>query len=344
MPKLEELEKTAEDLHRKENPEVYGDAPGAKVVQGEDGKPAKTDPKAPENPATADLKNQGLQVQPPGKGNEPPKGGETVEQLQHRLSVLSGMLKKESEAAARLRGEVEAMRNENSVLKAEINSLKTQPANLNPGKAVPASGDLIGKIREEMGDEFANGVVALVDQKTDEKIAKLRQEFAPLQEQVKTVQTNQVKSAGQRFFEDLATEVPRFYDINGTGNSDGNKDFLGWLGLQDPMSGRTYQELLEEAHATYDARRAARIIKAWPGYAAFMASPTTPVNPQIPEELITPGTKRGTGPDAPKPEAALTPDEIQKFQNDVSRGLYRGRESEQKAMQARIDKMLEQLG
>ena len=330
-PTLQDLEKQAEELHRKENPALYGDDPAK-------GNPASADPKTPENPASADLKNQGLQVQQPK--NEPPKEGD-IEPLQHRLSVVSGMVRTESAERVRLKAEMETFRSENAALKAENTSLKSQLAKQ---EQIPASGDLIGKIREEMGNEFANGVEALIDQRTDQKIASLRQEFAPLQEQVKTVQTNQVKSASQRFFEDLAAEIPRFYDLNGTGNGDGNKDFLVWLAMQDPISGRTYQELLEEAHSVYDSKRAARIIKTWPGYAGFMGASPKPVSPKVPEELVTPEAKRGTVSDAPKPEAAITLEEIQKFQNDVARGFYRGREKEQKAMQARVEKMLEQLG
>lgn len=277
-------------------------------------------PQVPGNTAPAAPQAGGLPTGPAG------------EDYRQKFEVLQGKYNAE---VPRLHAELREVRTLLAAAQAQISALQNQPPS-NQVQGKTGNSDALNKIRAEFGDELADGFLALIEAKSEEKAAKVRQEFAPIAERVNTVETRQVKSAGQRFFEDLRKEVPKFDQLNGTGNGDGHPEFLSWLGSFEPYAGKTYQSLLEDAYSALDAQRAARIVKAWPGYAAYTAPPAAPsVNPQV-ESLIDPGPSRPNTQPTGQTKPTYTQDQIRAFYDEVRRGLWRTREPERAAKDADI--------
>lgn len=64
----------------------------------------------------------------------------------------------------------------------------------------------------------------------------------------------------RRFYENLTVFIPKWRKINE------NEGFLVWLQTTEPLSGRSYQQLLDDAAADLDVNRVAAIFKTWPKY------------------------------------------------------------------------------
>lgn len=153
----------------------------------------------------------------------------------------------------------------------------------------------------------------------------LRQMQANVVPQVQAVAHRQQVSAEQQFWADLASIVPNFRDING------NAAFQSWLLEADPLTGITRQTYLDDAQRSLDARRVSNFFHTWletTGQATVAQSTARPTSSEL-EKQVTPGRSRGTGTPASANKAkTYTPQDIQKFFNDVRSGKYKGREPE----------------
>jgi hypothetical protein len=87
----------------------------------------------------------------------------------------------------------------------------------------------------------------------------LKGENAKLKGSVDAVGHSVAKTAQDRYYDTLEEAVPDIWTIN--------KDpkWLEWLGQEDPLTGKTRQELLEEAQGNLDANRVARFFKTFSG-------------------------------------------------------------------------------
>lgn len=144
--------------------------------------------------------------------------------------------------------------------------------------------------------------------------------------QVQNLATRQQMSAEQQFWSDLAAAVPNFREING---QDG---FQNWLLEADPLTGITRQTYLEDAQRGLDARRVANFFHTWlemTGQAAVAQTPSRAVAASELEKQVAPGRSRSAGSaNASSKPKVYTPQDIQKFFNDVRAGRYKGRETE----------------
>ena len=162
-----------------------------------------------------------------------------------------------------------------------------------------------------------------------QRLAAIEQMLSQMQAnvvpQVQAVAHRQQVSAEQQFWADLSALTPNFRDING------NAAFQSWLLEADPLTGITRQTYLEDAQRSLDARRVANFFRAWldiTGQATGAQSPGRAVNPEL-EKQVTPGRSRGSGTPATANKAKVyTPQDIQKFFDDVRTGKYRGREQD----------------
>ena len=143
--------------------------------------------------------------------------------------------------------------------------------------------------------------------------------------QVQAVAQRQQMSAEQQFWADLASAVPNFRDING------NEAFQSWLLEADPLTGITRQTYLDDAQRALDARRVANFFRTWleiTGQATVAQSTSQASNSEL-EKQVAPGRSRGSGSPAASNKAKVySPQDIQKFFNDVRSGKYKGREQE----------------
>ena len=169
-----------------------------------------------------------------------------------------------------------------------------------------------------------------------EELFSVAQRIAQLEQALRQVQTNvvpqvqavahrQQMTAEQQFWADLSAAVPNFRQVNDT------PDFQSWLLQADPLTGITRQTYLDDAQRSLDAGRVANFFRTWlesTGQAA-VAQSTGPAASSELEKQVSPGRSRSTGtPATAKQGKVYTPQDIQKFFNDVRQGKYKGREQD----------------
>jgi len=169
-----------------------------------------------------------------------------------------------------------------------------------------------------------------------EELLPMEQRFAQMEQMFKQMQTNVVPqvqavvqrqqvSAEQGFWAELTSVVPNFRQIND------NDAFQSWLLAADPLTGITRQTYLDDAQRSLDAKRVANFFRAWlesTGQATVAQSTGRAQNSEL-EKQVTPGRSRNTGTPASANQGKMySPQDIQKFFNDVRTGKYKGREPE----------------
>jgi hypothetical protein len=153
----------------------------------------------------------------------------------------------------------------------------------------------------------------------------LRQVQVNVVPQVQNLAHRQQMSAEQQFWADLAANVPNFHEING------NDGFQSWLLEADPLTGITRQTYLDDAQRALDVRRVINFFRTWleiTGQATVAQSTGRAAGSEL-EKQVAPGRSRGSGTPAAANKAKMyTPQDIQKFFNDVRVGKYKGREQD----------------
>jgi hypothetical protein len=161
----------------------------------------------------------------------------------------------------------------------------------------------------KMAEAIADNRMAETASKVDARVNQLKQEL--------TV---------EEFDQTLRSTIGRFDEINR------DQQFISWLGNVDPRSGMSYQELLV---AAYNRKDIGAITGFFNEYAGLTAPAAPKAKPKDDTTQVVPGRSRaGSAPTGPQP--APTPQEIQQFYNDVSRGVYRNKPEEVAAFERRI--------
>ena len=151
--------------------------------------------------------------------------------------------------------------------------------------------------------------------------------------QMQAVAHRQQLSSEQQFWADLASVIPNYREING------NESFQSWLLEADPLTGITRQTYLDDAQRGLDARRVANFFRTWlenTGQATVAQSTGSNSQSEL-ERQITPGRSRGTGaPANPNKAKVYSPQDIEKFFDDVRAGRFKGREQERNRIERDI--------
>jgi hypothetical protein len=185
--------------------------------------------------------------------------------------------------------------------------------------------DMMRKVtREELG-AVAQRIAAIE--------ATMRQMQVQVVPQVQAVAHRQQLGAEQQFWADLAAAVPNFRQVND------NEAFQSWLLSTDPLTGITRQTYLDDAQRALDARRVASFFRTWlesTGQAAVAQSTGDSPRSEL-EKQVSPGRSRSTGTPANANQGkTYSPQDIQKFFNDVRSGKYKGREQERSRIERDI--------
>lgn len=195
-------------------------------------------------------------------------------------------------------------------------------------KDVEEYGDSIDMMRKVSREELSS-----VAQRLSQIEQALRQMQTSVVPQVQAVAQRQHVSAEQQFWAELGSAVPTFRDVNA------NEAFQAWLLEMDPLTGITRQTYLDDAQRALDARRVANIFRTWmeaSGQAAVAQSPGKAPTAEL-ERQVSPGRSRSAGtPAAANQGKMYTPQDIQKFFNDVRAGKYKGREQERSRIERDI--------
>lgn len=179
-------------------------------------------------------------------------------------------------------------------------------------------GDSIDVMRKVMQEEV-HPYQAEID-RLNGVISELRGHVVPRVEQLSQQHAH---SAEQNFWSQLSQLVPNWREVND------NPDFQTWLLEPDPLSGYTRQSFLDDAQAKLDANRVAGFFSSWQKMQGTSSAQSNRPDPQAElERQVTPGRSRNSGAPQGEQQQTYTPQDIQKFFEDVRKGAYRGKEEE----------------
>lgn len=290
-------------------------------------KPADNQPAADEHAVSNNAAPAPANEQKPGADNA---SEETVVQ---KYKTLQGMYN----------AEVPRLHHQNRELQQRIQNMEQLLASMSassPPAQQPTSATerfVTDKDVEEYGESLdvmrkvTREELAAVAQRIATIEATLSQMQTQVVPQVRAVAQRQQVSAEQQFWADLSAGVPNYKQVND------NADFQTWLLDADPLTGITRQTYLEDAQRALDARRVVSIFRTWlesTGQAAVAHSTGSTPTAEL-EKQVSPGRSRSTGtPTTTNQAKTYSPQDIQKFFNDVRAGKYKGRDQER----ARIER------
>lgn len=164
-----------------------------------------------------------------------------------------------------------------------------------------------------------------VMQKMSQIESLLQQLQANVVPQVQNLAHRQAMSAEQQFWSGLTDMVPTWRDVNN------DADFQSWLLQVDPFTGVTRQTILEDAQKNLDVRRVGNFFTTWleiTGQANAAQNTQRRSSASELEKQVAPGRSRGTSTPTGSNAKMYSPNDIQKFFDDVRKGKYKGREAE----------------
>lgn len=177
-------------------------------------------------------------------------------------------------------------------------------------------------------DVLGEDTVATLKKATENVVAPIQAQLeaeqaarASEKEQSVRARANQAQNA---FLERLGALVPDYIEV------DSSPQFLNWMREIDPASGYTRETLFKQAEGSGDVGRVAN----------FMLEFKSVLNPL--ESKITPTTasRSNRTPQQAQVKKPMVWTEIEKFYDDVTKGRFRGRETERREIEAKIEKQI----
>ena len=231
--------------------------------------------------------------------------------------------------------EVPRMHSQNRELQGRVQQMEQLLASLSAQQNAPQQPAQAQKYLSDKDVEDYGDSIDVMRKVTREELGAVAQRIAQLEGLVKQMQTNvvpqvqslaqrQAMSSEQQFWSELGAAVPNWREVND------NQDFQSWLLDVDPMTGSTRQAYLEDAQRNLDPRRVASFFRTWlerNGQATVAQPKGSSKNSEL-EKQVAPGRSRGAGSPQSGKGAVYSPQDIQKFFNDVRSGKYKGREQE----------------
>lgn len=245
------------------------------------------------------------------------------ETWQRRYQTLQGKFNAE---VPRLNSEVKELKHQLAEAIARIDQATkpapTQHEKLVTDKDVEAFGSDLVDLVKRQATEVARAEMG-------QEIDILKAKNAELVGKLTGVTERQGKSDLNTYFAELARLVPDYEVINV------DPGFMEWLADTDPLSGHTRQDYLNEAFGSFNSQRTATLFNT---YKQLTAAPAVP---EVPRELtrqVAPGTSKVSAKPPTNAETKIWRSaEVDQFFRSVTRGDYKGNESEQARIEAEID-------
>lgn len=258
----------------------------------------------------------------PENQTPPAKPDQSEETLAHRMATMQGMMDANSR-------EMNSYRSQNAELMAEIAALK---AKMNAPPPPPPVVDEDLKLiegwdkthfKEEYPEQYKIAV-AIAEERAQKKVEDLKREIAELKAQTVQVAQKAEQSSSAAFLSDLTSRVADWRQWNR------DKDFLGWLKSADRYSGRTREELLDDAVKRGDAGTVANF------FDDFKAEKKIPPG-KTPETYVSPPKGAGKGLPEEKGDESVARSYIRQVYADYNKGRYRGREDAFAKIESKIN-------
>lgn len=151
--------------------------------------------------------------------------------------------------------------------------------------------------------------------------------------QIRQVTERSNASSLDQFWSALAQRVPEWQEINN------DQKFHSWLYQVDMLTGKTRQQLLEEAQKQLNVERVVAFFKAYQEAQNVSGNEVSKPSRSASEleKQVAPGRSRGTGAQPISDKARMfTPEDIKQFYDDVRKGNYNGRDDERSRIERDI--------
>jgi hypothetical protein len=218
-----------------------------------------------------------------------------------RFRVLQGKYDAE---VPRLHGELRDMRTQLQTAMSELDALKARPVTTAPDLSV-----LTPEEREQYGEEFIN-VMAKVAKANAAPVAQVDPN---LNQRLDRIESQVAETAEEGFFRKLGAQAANWETLNT------DPGFLGWLADVDDFTGRTRQQLFNDAYNHLDVARVAKFFNAYGGNQSHVERANE--RPSL-EQQVTP-RPNGAAPAPPQGKKIWTAGEIAKFYDNMRRGVFR---------------------
>lgn len=176
-----------------------------------------------------------------------------------------------------------------------------------------ATSRLTEEVGEDAGKAISDLANSIVDEKINQRMDKLNQD------------EQSAENPEDAFWNTIYGKVPDFYAVNNS------PEFDGWLrGTDDPTTGLTYKDSINEAGRELNALRVVEIVQQF--QRREIAPPPPPKSEQ--EQHVSPPKTP-----APPKEPELpqyTAADYTKLQEQVRKGMWKGREAEAEALERKI--------
>jgi hypothetical protein len=205
--------------------------------------------------------------------------------------------------------------------------------------------------RKEYGEDVLNvmgrrtmEIVGPDIQRLTAVVNQLMADNAQLKAQMGGVRNVVHQDASGRFYDILDREMPDWDETNH------DPEFVRWLGVVDPYSGRVRSDLLNEAHRQNEATRVLNLMRGYRAERGITGAAVNPVgnlqpnsgnggappvnggvrpSPQFElQSLAAPGRAKSGQPPTPPDKPFFTNSDISRFYADVTKGVYEGRDAE----------------
>lgn len=191
---------------------------------------------------------------------------------------------------------------------------------------------------EEFGEKTAKAMWRLAQKNGKIDPAEVNriveEKTKPVADTLETVKQNQAVTAEERFFNNLATKVPDWQEINGSGKKAQDPKFTGFLLEKVPFQEYTFNDLLTHHYSQGNADKVAQIFETF----KERVKPTEPPTPKpsLEQHLEPDKTNRGVTPPSDNTKPTYTRTEIEKFDREKRAGTLYGMTKDEIAAKSRL--------
>lgn len=232
-----------------------------------------------------------------------------------RFDVVEGKYKAE---VPRLAEEVRLRREAHEKLGAELEELKSKAAPAAP-PAPLAEVKVPAELIEKYGEEFVADMKKIIPPQAPVQQSQIPPDVATKKD-VEELRQRDFQRARREFFVSLDSASPTWRALNT------DTAFLDWLAGVDDFSGRTRQNLFDDAYTSLDVKRVGNFFNSFAGTQTQSGSGQQAAPPPPIEHQLAPAQNRSESPPAGK--KIWTAKEIEQFYMDARKGAYRGKAGE----------------
>ncbi len=262
---------------------------------------ALAQPEGTEPPEVQDQQTEAAAPEPEGNLAEPTPEAHQPEETKP-LTAKPG---KEQDAeywrsrATSMHGIAQAQAQELHELRNQVSTLTTEIKNLQVKPVAPEQADPL--VTDKDVETFGSDLIELQERVAKKAIAEARAELKgiidqqadyikQLEAKVGVVNQQVSATAQDRFYDDLAKQVPDWEQVNG------DQRFLNWLGETDQMSGVSRQAYLDDAATRMDLPRVVAIFNAFKQTVTPVTQPQTQSRKQELERQVAPSKSKASAP------------------------------------------------